>query len=110
MQRIGYYSAEAIKRRQWEREKAIARKVIWKTVKTFFWAAVVGTLGFIAAYQVLVMAIDDQIDQSNIRDCQDVRELAEPGRWAKLQTKCQEFYDTGNIQYMRQYHESLDTE
>lgn len=104
----GYYSQEAIRRRQWEREKAIARKVIWKTVKTLFISAVIGVIGFIAAYQLLVIAIDDQIDQSNIRDCQDVRELSDPGRWAKLQNKCQEFYETGNIQYMRQYHADLD--
>jgi hypothetical protein len=106
----GYYSAEAIKKRQYDREKAIAKKVIIKTVKAFFWGAVVATIGFIAAYQVLIIAIDDQIDQSNIRDCQDVRDLSEPGRWAKLQNKCSQFYDTGNIQYMRQYHESLDNE
>lgn len=104
----GYYSAEAIKKRQWEREKALARKVLWKSLKAFFWAAVVGTLGFIAAYQMLIYAIDQNIDQSNIRDCQGVQERIDPGQWKNLQDKCQHFYQTGEIEYMRKYHPELD--
>lgn len=108
MQTYGYYSAEATKKRQYDREKAIAKKVIIRTVKTVFWSAVIGVIGFMAAYQMLVITIDQTIDQSNIRDCQDVRDLPEPGRWSKLQNKCSQFYETGNIEYMRQYHAELD--
>lgn len=103
----GYYSAEAIRKRQYDREKAIAKKVIIRTIKTVFWSAVIGVIGFIAAYQMLIYTIDQQIDQSNIRDCQDVRDV-QLQQWQKLRGKCQHFYETGNIEYMRQYHAELD--
>lgn len=106
---LGYYSHEAIRRRQWEREKAIARKVIVKTIKTFLAGAVVAVLGFMGAYFLLVTAIDGNIDQSNIRDCEDVRTI-DLESWAKLKNKCQQYYQTGEIEYMRQYHASLDSE
>jgi len=106
---LGYYSNESIRRRQHEREKAIAKKVIIGTIKTFLAGAVVAVLGFLGAYFLLVTAIDQSIDQSNIRECEGVKVLSDPGHWAKLQNKCQHYYQTGEIEYMRKYHHNLDS-
>lgn len=105
---LGYYSQEAIRRRQYDREKAIAKKVIIGTIKTFLAGAVVAVLGFLGAYFLLVTAIDQSIDQSNIRECEGVKVLSDPGHWANLQNKCQQYYQTGEIEYMRKYHANLD--
>lgn len=104
---LGYYSHEAIRRRQYEREKAIAKKVIIGTIKTFLAGAVVAVLGFLGAYYLLVTMIDDNIDQSNIRDCEHVRTISLEN-WQELKNKCQHYYQTGEIEYMRKYHPELD--
>lgn len=107
MKPLGYYSHEAIRRRQYDREKAIAKKVIIGTIKTFLAGAVVAVIGFMGAYFLLVTAIDQSIDQSNIQDCEGVK-LNQVEHWEKLRSKCQQYYQTGDITYMRQYHPELD--
>ncbi len=104
----GYYSAEATKKRQLARERAIAWKVIKTTVKTFLVLGVASVIALIACYHALIYTIDNQIDQSNIRDCQGVQDRVDPGEWKKLQDKCQHFYATGEIDYMRKWHSDLE--
>lgn len=102
-----YYSQANIEKRRLARERAIAWKVIKMSAKTFLYLAFATGVGLVITYHILVYTIDQQIDQSNIRDCQDVKELVEPGQWAKLQDKCQSFYSTGEIEYMRKWHDGL---
>lgn len=103
----GYYSTQAIQKRQLARERAIAWKVIKTTVKTFLVLGVASVIALIACYHILIYTIDGQIDQSNIRDCEGVKALSVPGKWQGLQDKCQEYYQTGDVQYMRKWHSDL---
>lgn len=108
MNHYHYYSAASIEKRKLARERAIAWKVIKGTIKTFFVLGVASVFALIACYHILIYTIDQQIDQSNIRDCEGVKQLSEPREWAKLQDKCQHYYSTGEIDYMRKYHHELD--
>ena len=103
----GYYSQEAIKRRQLARERAIAWKVIKTTAKTFLILAVATVIALVACYHLLIWTIDGQIDQSNIQNCEDLRTV-QLEQWQKQKGQCQQYYDTGNIEYLRKNYEHVD--
>lgn len=97
-----------IEQRRLAREKAAAIEIIKGTIKAAFMGGLGLAIALVGTYWIFIIAIDNQIDQNNITDCESVKVLSSPGKWQKLVDKCDQYYQTGEIDYMRQYHADLD--
>lgn len=96
-----------MEQRRLERERAAAIAIIKGTIKAAFIGGLGLAIALVATYHLFIIAIDNQIDQNNITDCESVKILTSPGKWQPLVEKCGQYYETGNVSYMRKYHHNI---